>query len=108
LLTLAGGSVRERCRPGACTEDSDASGRFPLLSVRCQAVNRALAAQCRTVTAVVAGTTLGMLIANVPTVLLGDRLADKIPARLVHSIAAAICALLGVATLVGADRWFGP
>lgn len=67
----------------------------------------ALAVQYQTVAAVVAGTTLGMLIANVPAVLLGDRLADKIPARLVHSIAAAIFALLGMATLARADTWFG-
>ena len=50
---------------------------------------------------VVVGTTLGMLIANVPAVLLGERLAGKIPMRLVHGIAAAIFAVLGVATLLG-------
>jgi Ca2+/H+ antiporter, TMEM165/GDT1 family len=72
-----------------------------------QVATVALAAQYQTLTAVVAGTTLGMLIANVPAVLLGDRLADKIPVRLVHSIAAAIFALLGMATLARADTWFG-
>ena len=55
---------------------------------------------------VVAGTTAGMLIADVPAVLLGDRLANRIPMRLVHAIAAAIFALLGLATLLGAGaRW---
>lgn len=55
---------------------------------------------------VVVGTTLGMLLANVPAVLLGERLAGRIPMTLVHRIAAAIFALLGVATLLQAERWF--
>jgi Ca2+/H+ antiporter, TMEM165/GDT1 family len=56
---------------------------------------------------VVAGTTLGMLIADVPAVFVGDRLASKIPMRLVHTVAAAIFALLGLATLLGAGSRFG-
>lgn len=56
---------------------------------------------------VVIGTTLGMLIADVPAVFVGDKLATKIPMKLVHSIAAAIFALLGVATLFGAGSGFG-
>lgn len=56
---------------------------------------------------VVIGTTLGMLIADVPAVLAGDRLANKIPMKLLHSIAAAVFALLGVATLMGAGAKFG-
>lgn len=56
---------------------------------------------------VVIGTTLGMLIADVPAVFIGDKLANRIPMRLVHSIAAAIFALLGVATLFGAGARFG-
>jgi putative Ca2+/H+ antiporter (TMEM165/GDT1 family) len=51
---------------------------------------------------VVIGTTLGMLVADVPAVLLGDKLANKIPMRVVHSVAAAIFFLMGVATLLGA------
>ena len=55
---------------------------------------------------VVVGTTLGMLIADVPAVFIGDKLADKIPMKLVHGIAAAIFALLGAATLLGVGaRW---
>lgn len=50
---------------------------------------------------VVAGTTLGMLIADVPAVFIGDRLAARIPMGLVHGIAAAIFALLGVMALLG-------
>ena len=65
----------------------------------------ALAARFDALAAVVAGTTLGMMIANVPAVLLGDRLAHRIPVRWVHALAALLFAGLGVATLLGAaDR----
>jgi putative Ca2+/H+ antiporter (TMEM165/GDT1 family) len=67
----------------------------------------ALAAQYNAFVSVVAGTTFGMMIANVPAVLIGDRLANKMPVRLVHGIAAAIFALLGVATLMGAGERLG-
>jgi Ca2+/H+ antiporter, TMEM165/GDT1 family len=67
----------------------------------------ALAAQYNAFFAVVAGTTLGMMIANVPAVLLGDRIAKRMPVRLVHGVAAAIFAILGVATLLGAGARFG-
>ena len=56
---------------------------------------------------VVAGTTLGMLIADVPAVFLGDRFSARVPMRLVHGIAAAIFAALGVATLLGAGKGLG-
>ncbi len=52
----------------------------------------------------VAGTTLGMMIANVPAVLMGDRIAHKLPVKLIHGICAALFALLGIAVLLGADR----
>lgn len=67
----------------------------------------ALAAQYQAFFAVVAGTTLGMMIANVPAVLLGDRIAHRMPVKLVHAIAAVIFAILGVATLLGAGQAFG-
>lgn len=67
----------------------------------------ALAAKYDAFFQVVAGTTLGMLIANVPAVLLGDRLAGRLPVKLVHRIAAALFAALGVATLLGAGKAFG-
>lgn len=56
---------------------------------------------------VVAGTTLGMLIADVPAVFAGDKLAAKIPLKLVHGIAAAMFAALGLATLLGMGARFG-
>ena len=60
----------------------------------------AMAAHYGTPLLVVVGTTLGMLIADVPAVFIGDKFAARIPMRLVHSIAAAIFVLLGVATLL--------
>ena len=56
---------------------------------------------------VVIGTTLGMLIADVPAVYIGDRFAAKIPMKLVHGIAAAMFAAMGVATLLGVGASFG-
>jgi Ca2+/H+ antiporter, TMEM165/GDT1 family len=67
----------------------------------------ALAAKYSAFFQVVAGTTLGMLLANVPAVLLGDRLAGRLPVKLVHRIAAALFAALGVATLLGAGKAVG-
>jgi len=66
-----------------------------------QVATVALVAQFQAYYAVVAGTTLGMLIANVPAVLLGDKLAHRLPVRLVHGIAALIFACLGLAALLG-------
>jgi putative Ca2+/H+ antiporter (TMEM165/GDT1 family) len=68
----------------------------------------ALAAQYQAAAiAVVLGTTLGMMIANVPAVLLGDRIANRVPVRVVHGIAALIFAVLGIATLLGAGESLG-
>lgn len=61
-----------------------------------------LAAQYEAFVAVVLGTTLGMMIANVPAVLVGDRLAHRMPVRLVHAIAAVLFAALGIVALSGA------
>ncbi len=64
-----------------------------------QVATVALAARFDAFVAVVIGTTLGMLIANVPAVLAGDRIAQRIPVTLVHGIAAVLFALLGLALL---------
>ena len=64
----------------------------------------ALAAHYAAPLLVIAGTTLGMLIADVPAVFLGNKFADKIPMRLVHGIAAGIFAVMGVLTLLHVDR----
>jgi len=54
----------------------------------------------------VAGTTLGMLIADVPAVFVGDKIAKRVPMKLVHSIAAGIFAVLGVLTLFNVGKLF--
>ena len=61
----------------------------------------ALAARFHDLVAVVAGTTLGMLIADVPAVFVADRFAERMPLRLIRTIAALIFGALGVATLAG-------
>ena len=53
---------------------------------------------------VVCGTTLGMMLANVPAVLIGEKAATRLPMRLVHGISAAIFAVLGVMTLFNVGR----
>jgi putative Ca2+/H+ antiporter (TMEM165/GDT1 family) len=60
----------------------------------------ALAARYPSLLAVVMGTTLGMMLANVPAVFLGDALAKKIPLRLVHAVAAGIFLVLGCLVLL--------
>jgi putative Ca2+/H+ antiporter (TMEM165/GDT1 family) len=67
----------------------------------------AMAAHYASPLLVVIGTTLGMLIADVPAVFVGDKLANKIPMKLVHSIAAGVFGVLGVATLLGAGAKLG-
>lgn len=66
----------------------------------------ALAAHFAAPVTVIAGTTLGMLVADVPAVFAGNKFADKIPMKLVHSIAAAIFAAMGLLTLFQVDRLF--
>jgi len=67
----------------------------------------ALAAQYEALVWVVLGTTLGMMIANIPAVYVGDKLADRLPVRAIHIVAAIIFAALGIATLLGAGERLG-
>lgn len=67
----------------------------------------AMAAHYAAPVAVVMGTTLGMLIADVPAVFVADRFAEKIPMRLVHGIAAAIFAVLGLLAIFGGPTAWG-
>ena len=62
----------------------------------------ALGAQFRDVVAVTAGTTLGMLLANVPAVYLGHRLVERVSLKLVRTIAALLFLALGVWVIVEA------
>jgi putative Ca2+/H+ antiporter (TMEM165/GDT1 family) len=72
-----------------------------------QVATVALAARYHDIVSVVLGTTFGMMLANVPAVYLGDRIANRVPLHLVHGIAALIFAVLGVATLLGAGAALG-
>lgn len=67
----------------------------------------ALAARFDALIPVVVGTTLGMMLANVPAVYLGKRAATAVNLKLVHGIAAVIFVVLGVATLLGAGTAVG-
>jgi putative Ca2+/H+ antiporter (TMEM165/GDT1 family) len=60
-----------------------------------------LAAKYSSLVSVVLGTTLGMMLANVPAVLLGEAAARKLPMRLVHGVAAAIFFVIGMLVLLG-------
>ena len=60
-----------------------------------------LAARYDALVVVTAGTTLGMMIANVPAVLLGDKAVKFVPIAWVHRIAAIVFASLGLAVLLG-------
>ncbi len=64
----------------------------------------ALAARFSDWGAVVAGTTLGMMLANVPAVAFGHRFADRLPARWIHAVAAAAFLVLGALALRQALR----
>ena len=50
--------------------------------------------------AVVAGTTFGMMIANIPAVWFGERVTRIVPIRVVHGISAVIFVVLGLAALL--------
>jgi putative Ca2+/H+ antiporter (TMEM165/GDT1 family) len=71
-----------------------------------QVATVAMAAHFSNALFVVAGTTLGMLIADIPAVFIGNKFASKIPMRLVHSVAAAIFAILGLLTLFKVEEYF--
>ncbi|MBY4895712.1 TMEM165/GDT1 family protein [Cupriavidus sp. AU9028] len=75
---------------------------FAEMGDKTQIATVALAARFSTdVLWVVIGTTLGMMLANVPAVLLGERFAHRLPIKLVHRIAAAVFVVLGVLALAG-------
>lgn len=64
----------------------------------------ALAAQYASFVLVVLGTTFGMMIANVPAVLIGDRLAGRLPLQLIHAVAATLFAMLGVLAILNVGQ----
>jgi Ca2+/H+ antiporter, TMEM165/GDT1 family len=64
----------------------------------------ALAAGYPSLVAVVSGTTVGMLLANVPVVILGKAFADRLPLKTIHYVAAALFVILG-AIFLGRALW---
>jgi putative Ca2+/H+ antiporter (TMEM165/GDT1 family) len=62
-----------------------------------------LAARYDSLTAVVAGTTLGLMLANVPALWLGDTLLRRVPLQWVRALAALVFALLGVIVLLSSS-----
>jgi putative Ca2+/H+ antiporter (TMEM165/GDT1 family) len=99
--------------PDKLDDEADKPGRFGVFGTtliaffiaemgdKTQVATVALAAQYASLVAVVAGTTLGMLLANAPVVLFGDRITRAVPMKVVHRVAAAIFAVLGVLALLG-------
>ena len=66
----------------------------------------ALAARYENLLPVVAGTTLGMVLADIPAVILGHRMAATLPLRQAHAIGAMVFASVGVLMLLRVDRVF--
>ena len=64
----------------------------------------ALAAKYSAVYSVVAGTTLGMMLADVPAVLLGERVTKMVPARVIRVVAAVVFLILGAMALLNVGR----
>ncbi|NEN74738.1 TMEM165/GDT1 family protein [Pelistega sp. NLN82] len=95
------------------------SSRFGVFGVTCltfflaemgdktQIATIAMAARFDQTALVILGTTAGMLIANIPSVFLGEKFAHHFSPKLIHTIAASIFILLGIATLFEVDKLFG-
>ena len=61
----------------------------------------ALAARFDSLAAVAAGTTLGMMLANIPAVMVGEKLAARLPMKAIRLAAAGLFIVTGVLTLSG-------
>lgn len=75
---------------------------FVEIGDKTQIATSLLAARFHEIAVITAGTTLGMMIANVPAVYLGEAATKVIPLNVVRIVAAAIFALIGVWVLLGA------
>ncbi len=89
---------RGASRPGAFTSALVAFF-FAEIGDKTQIGTVGLAARFEVFSAVVLGTTLGMMLANIPAVILGNRLAGRLPLKAVRYTAAAVFTALGVLTL---------
>jgi putative Ca2+/H+ antiporter (TMEM165/GDT1 family) len=96
------GDVRAISRSGAFTATLCA---FFIAEIgdKTQIATIGLAARFEQFYPVVIGTTLGMMLANIPAVLIGNRVAEKLPVRAVHITAAVVFAALGILTIVRGD-----
>jgi putative Ca2+/H+ antiporter (TMEM165/GDT1 family) len=104
--------------PDKLDEDESTGNRFGVYATtvitfflaemgdKTQIATVALAARYNDLVSVVAGTTIGMLLADVPAVFLGDKIAKKVSMKFVHGIAAAIFAALGALTLLNVGKLF--
>jgi putative Ca2+/H+ antiporter (TMEM165/GDT1 family) len=77
---------------------------FVEIGDKTQIATSLLAARFHEVALVTAGTTLGMMLANVPAVLLGEAATRVVPLNVVRMVAAGIFALIGVWVLASAFR----
>jgi len=73
-----------------------------------QIATAVLAAHFETVLLVVAGSTLGMMLANAPAIWIGHRYASRIPARLLQRLSAGIFAGIGLWVLLAANGFVLP
>jgi len=76
---------------------------FVEMGDKTQLATVALAARYHSLVAVVSGTTLGMMIANVPAVFMGEALAHRVDMKWMRWVAAALFVLLGALTLLAGD-----
>lgn len=74
---------------------------FAEIGDKTQVATIMLAARYPSLVMVVAATTLGMLLANVPVVWLGGKVAERLPLRVIRGVAAGLFAVLGVWALLG-------
>jgi putative Ca2+/H+ antiporter (TMEM165/GDT1 family) len=100
-------------KPDKIDEDPQPVGKYGAFAVtlvafflaeigdKTQIATVALAARFDSLVAVVAGTTAGMLLADVPAVFLADRASTRIPFAAIRYIAAALFAAMGIAALAG-------
>ncbi|MEN3949929.1 TMEM165/GDT1 family protein [Iodidimonas sp. SYSU 1G8] len=79
---------------------------FVEIGDKTQIATMALAAQFQSVLWVTAGTTLGMMLANTPVVLLGEAVATRLPLQAIRLVAAAVFVALGAVILARAAGWF--
>ena len=77
---------------------------FVEMGDKTQLATVALAARYDSLSSVVAGTTLGMMIANVPAVWMGDALGHRVNMKWMRWVAAALFIVLGVLTLLAGDE----